>query len=357
MAPTRQAEPAFTICIPSNRPLAEARAAILSAVAVIEEADAEVVVSDNSGDEAKARWLARLATQTGERLRVLPSPGVDATENWNRCVQAARGGFAGFLSDDDRLQCLAPPALDQPHEVVGLRPNIVIWTPGAGALHVSRFALDEGVAQDRITAYMARNGGNNTTYYSLVRREVLQPLFALLAAESPSRAGFTDWAIVIALVSSGRFLAEPGLVLTYCNQNWSGDGADISKRVRMLYTDAGLPARAAEFGAAFQALDAYILIARQCSPVAAEERFAAATWALTSLIKPLIVDVNRNPQAFDEAEIRLAERLALASSPEALLGALLRVVAHFEPGLMARYLRFHEAAIGAPWGELPGRGW
>jgi hypothetical protein len=142
------------------------------------------------------------------------------------------------------------------------------------------------------------------------------------------------------------------MLFVYCNSNWSGTRESLSDRVTKQYTSAGLPERVAQFSALLLALDCFILIARQDSPVPHQERLEAALWALTNMLGPLLAQLAHNPACFTPEEQRLLQRLTLASDGEMLLAGILRFLSHFDPGLAQGYIDFYESAIGAPWGEF-----
>jgi hypothetical protein len=348
-------QPDFSICLPSNRPLSEARASLTSAITATAWANGEVIISDNSGDPAKAAWLREAAEQMPGRCLVLDSPGVSAEANWSACIERARGRFIGILSDDDVLQFMGPPCFDHPPDVAAVKPHIAIWEPRRGITRVNAFPLPGATALERVQAYAQQAAGSNTTFYSFIRADVFRSVWELCVRSHPTQGSYIDWAQVFGWVSSGRYVVDPGIVLVYCNSNWSGEVGTVRDRIIRQYTSVGLPERIVLFATALQALDVFILVARENSPIGGEERLAAATWALMALTQGLTAQVRERPEAFTPDERRILERMLVAPDPEALLGALLRLLDHFDAELARRYMAFYEAAIGAPWGEFPER--
>jgi hypothetical protein len=346
-------QPDYSICIPSNRPLDEARASLMSAITATACGNGEVIVSDNSGDPAKAAWLREAAAQLPGRCLVVDSPGASAEANWSACIDRARGRFIGILSDDDVLQFMGPPCFDHPPDVAAVKPHIAVWEPTKGITRVNAFPLDGATAQERVQAYAQQAAGSNTTFYSFIRADVFRSVWELCVRAHPTQGSYIDWAQVFGWVSSGRYVVDPGIVLVYCNRNWSGEVDALRKRIIRQYTSVGLPERIVPFASALQALDVFILVARRDSPVGGQERLDAAVWALAALSQPLTALATQHPGALSPEERRILQRLAIAADPEALLGGLLRLLDHFDPTLAQRYVAFYEAAIGAPWGEFP----
>jgi hypothetical protein len=345
--------PAFTLCLPTNRPLEEARPSILSAIAAAELAGGEVIISDNSNDTRKASWLKTVVKRLDGLVQLIFDPGASAEANWLNCLNRAQGKFLGVLSDDDILNFIGLPSFDHPDDVAAVKPNIVVWQPNTGVTRVNNFAIDSPSALERVHTYFRLAAGNNSTYYSFLRTDLFRTVYHLCQVSHPTRGSYIDWAQVLAWVSSGRYVVEPNIVLIYNNRNWSGDAASLANRVAQQYNAAGLPRGTERFASALQALDSFILIARRSSPVEDQERLDAAVWALVNLTKPLLAQATANSRAFSPDEHRILERLHLASDPEAVLGALLRLLDHLDADLARRYLLFYEEAIGAPWGEFP----
>lgn len=88
--------PKYSICICTNRRLAELKRSVASALAS-ECTDWELIISDDGRDDDIARYIRRLK-DTRVRYHRGPARGVAA--NRNNCVRHARGDYITFLDDD-----------------------------------------------------------------------------------------------------------------------------------------------------------------------------------------------------------------------------------------------------------------
>jgi glycosyltransferase involved in cell wall biosynthesis len=100
------AAPVVSVCIPAFRGAPHIAAAIES---VLKQSHADfelVIIDDNSSDQT----VAIAQRYRDPRIRVLRNPGnLGPQENWNRCLDEARGTYVKLLPQDDLLasDCLA----------------------------------------------------------------------------------------------------------------------------------------------------------------------------------------------------------------------------------------------------------
>jgi glycosyltransferase involved in cell wall biosynthesis len=88
--------PKYSICICTNRRLAELKRAVASALAV-EYTDWELVVSDDGHDAEVARYVRGFRDK---KIRYCRGPARGVAANRNNCVRHARGDYVTFLDDD-----------------------------------------------------------------------------------------------------------------------------------------------------------------------------------------------------------------------------------------------------------------
>lgn len=102
----------LSVCIPTyNRPalLQRALRSVVGDASTDIAERVEVVISDNSSDDASGRVAhAALEGWSGQSRYVRHDPGVGMIGNFNQCVKLARGRWVLILHDDD---CLLPGAL------------------------------------------------------------------------------------------------------------------------------------------------------------------------------------------------------------------------------------------------------
>lgn len=96
------AGPLVSVCIPAFRGAAHIGAAIES---VLEQSHTDfelVIIDDNSSDAT----VAIAQSYQDPRIRILHNPGnLGPQENWNRCLDEARGKYIKLLPQDDLLAC------------------------------------------------------------------------------------------------------------------------------------------------------------------------------------------------------------------------------------------------------------
>ncbi len=91
--------PLVSVLIPTHNRPDYCELAVRSVVAQT-YANLEIVISDNSDDDATAQRLAPLIAND-PRIRYLRAPGCSALENFMNCYDSSHGEFVNYLMDDD----------------------------------------------------------------------------------------------------------------------------------------------------------------------------------------------------------------------------------------------------------------
>jgi len=277
----------LSICIPSHLPLEGSRHTIESALHLNRFHSFEVIVRANSKDPEKKR---NYEPQSSANFRFIDSRFDDSTENWNEALRNASGDYICFLSDDDQLVAL--PGFDESKcEVsagaIGFRPTMVCYTERDGVHRLTNFGIQESKAIDRVKSYFNQNGGANTTLFSFFERRLLKTYCEELRSLHPYNGGYSDWAFVLGLISTGPLISNPSLLYVYNNRNWSTN-EDIERNVTRTFTDAGLPKEAAFVLPLLLALDSFGVICRASSPVDIDEKRDAGLFAVEAYFQNFV---------------------------------------------------------------------
>jgi len=339
----------LSICIPSNRPLAESRQTMESALALTQFEGIEVAVSDNSGDEQKETYFKERASPA---VRYMRSDGADARRNWQYVRNLSTGKYVSIVSDDDLVLALPGANLAELHippGAIGVRPQMLMYTKGQGLYSLTNFAVTGPRAIDRIKDYFAKNGGANTTIFSAFRRDLICDVMDLNANFHPiPGGGYQDWPMVLGLLSSGEVAAHEGLAYVYNNSNWLS-AAQIEDKIESQFVAIGLPGRTRILVLLLTGIDAFILIARESSNVASEEKLEAASYTLLQYLHAFARDlpsVMSAPETSDSQVAALNNMVASLSSPVDALVEGIRVIDQFLPGYGDKYHAYFRQAVG-----------
>ena len=125
--------------------------------------------------------------------------------------------------------------------LAGIKPIISLWNSQAGLYKQNNFNIDAETAIDRIRQYYSLANGNNTTYYSFYKNNILKDIYSLLQ-HHPTKGGYIDWSITLTCVTilTGKVLVDASKLLIYKNNNWFGSQEFINKQACKLYEDCGL---------------------------------------------------------------------------------------------------------------------
>jgi glycosyltransferase involved in cell wall biosynthesis len=230
----------ISLIIPTNRKSYSAIARVLEC-ASLDPNRFEVIVRDNSEDEAKRALLSSIDTPA-LRLAIVPNRG--AFENSIEALHLASGDFVFFMADDDWLSARG---IEQLHALAARESGdaTVVCITGTYLIQSStqsglfRYSdLHSDNPATRFTAYFAANGPN-VLYYSAVRRSLATFCFALLE-RLPYKFSYHDQLISMLYLALGRTLQIDQVVYFYDLGEWETSEKSLAKD-RSMYVDAGLP--------------------------------------------------------------------------------------------------------------------
>jgi glycosyltransferase involved in cell wall biosynthesis len=221
------AEPLVTIGIPTYNRSASLERAIGSALAQDHRA-LEVVVSDDASRDGTAATVRDLARHDA-RLRLIVQPvNLGHARNFQAVLEAARGEYFMWLSDDDRLdpgyvsRCLAT-----------LRAEGAVLVCGLARYHAAgRDPVDE-----RPTDLMSPRGGARVLAY-FARVNVNGALFGVVRRRDLFEVGFADsvggdWRLVSALAARGRIRTRRDVHIHRSLEGLSSDAQRLARSFGM----------------------------------------------------------------------------------------------------------------------------
>ena len=342
----------LTICMPSNRDLIDSRGSISSAINFCDLTNSELIVSDNSNDIKKSNYWSNLNLNFLKYDSEAPS---DSNNNWYNALSKSEGLYAGVLSDDDLILNIDHPVMEYNeiynNNILGIKPIIQLWNGSVGAYNINNFNISDDTAKLRLISYLNNANGNNTTLYSFYNKKVFLDLLKL-SLSHPTRGGYTDWAFVAGLVSSGKILVDSSKLLLYKNTNWFGTQEYINEQDRKLYEKAGLNERLYLFGKLLRALDSFIYVIRKNSPVTREEAIDAAFYIYEVNFKGFLNDIKINNINYNNFEKKISLKIDIASHIEEKLNLTLDVIESLDSELSKKYKIFYENALETEWGII-----
>lgn len=345
--------PKLSVFIPSHGSNEASSQTLLNAFGLSRHASIEVVISDNSSDRSKHSAWAPLCDDS---FQYLVSPYSGASENTTFAFKNTKGEWCCFLSDDDEL--LALPGFDAesmraPSTVIGFSPTMALYTEQVGIYRTSHMVLDQPRAIARIRHYLENHGGANTTLFSCFRRDIFAQILEAIDLH-PTRGGYFDWAIVLAMISSGQLLPQQKLLYVYNNRNWSTN-EDVSRNIRRTFADVGMAEDNDQILNAHLALDSLCLICRASSPIEMQERLEAGEFAFNSFFLSFcnLMLTEGSSSRFDPKRLSMCRTLAgwAQNTPERV-AALLVVIDTWNPGLAERYIKFINETVDPPIAEF-----
>ena len=327
----------LSICMPSNRTLNKSQDSLEDISQLSKIYNIETVVFDNSLDVGKSDYIEN-KTSISIYNKNAPLEGV---KNWSACMSMARRDFILMIGDDDRVNFLSAPEGfigDLPYSHIGIRPMFIPFTKKQGILSVESFSTDAETAKERIKQYFSMNNGRNLSFYSIYRRTIFLELMCEFYDLHPTKAGYTDWPLALALVSMGKIKLNTNVIFYYNMDNWTSKEV-IRASNEGIYRSAGLPLEAMCIQGALIALDAFALIARKKSPLSAVEKYEASMYAMNLYFDSVIVDLKNNKDMLIADKVKLSLQLLEADSCDDLqkLIRLLSVVETWIPGLAKKY--------------------
>ena len=230
----------ISIVLPTHRTGYNAIARVLEC-ASLDPDKFEVIVRDNSSDDAKRRLLEQVRAPV---LKVLHVPDLGAVENANSALALATGDFAFFLADDDWV---SSKALIQLHEAasanagdetITLLTGTYLVEVSAGSGFVRYQGIESTDAMERLQGYLGARGPN-VLYYSVIKRSLLT--FCLNYVSSlPYKFSFHDQLMVLLYVASGRALQVQRVFYHYDQTEWETKEGTLAKD-RAWYVKEALP--------------------------------------------------------------------------------------------------------------------
>ncbi len=333
----------LSLCMPSNRNLAGSRAAIEGAIAFAEARDAELVISDNSGDvDKEAYWRDR-----SPRIRYQTASGTTAFQNFLATIVAARTPFVLQLGDDDAIGLDASiPAYDLaqlPADYMGVRPKTELTVTGHGVVRLKQFGIEGETAVERMLEYSRKSEGDNCGFYSIYRREPYLNLIRLFSEKHPIRGDYIDWAMAFALFAYGRMAYDPGIIYRYNADQWSSRAKVIEKN-QQIFAAAGLPEYTEKYQPLLMTLDLFVFLMRPGTPLDRTQAVDAVSLVAGHFLNAFTNQVIRNPEQYSEKTRYLVE--LATKDPDAMnrLHIAMLMVDELKPGLKDAYVQYFHAA-------------
>lgn len=292
--------PLVTIGIPTYNRVASLERALRSALAQDQDG-LEVLVSDDGSDDGTADAVRAIAG-TDPRVRLIVQPvNLGHARNFQAVLDAARGEYFMWLSDDDRLdpayvsRCLA-----------ALRADGDVLVCGLARYHADgRHVIDERPTDLR----SARPGARVLAYFARVN--VNGALFGVARRADLRAIGFADavggdWRLVSALAARGRVRTIRDVHIHRSLDGLSSDPEALARSFGM----SGVRARRHHV----------VLAWRLAREIAAGPAFAPLSRAERAIVAPLsaLLIVVRFP-GIDLAR-RILERLGLDGVEPAVTG-------------------------------------
>lgn len=333
----------LSVCMPSNRGFQKSFRSIETALAFCEARDAVLVVSDNSRDAEKAAyWQGR-----SPNLVYLADAPLDPFANGRNSFLPVETPFVMPMGDDDELHVQeGHAALDLaglPPDVIGVKPAIELFLEGT-TLSVPRiYDLDAETPGKRLRQYIDRNEGDNSTYYSIFRTEPYLSLREFFIAAHPTRGGYADWQVVMALVVEGKLLLDRSILFRYNVAAWATPET-VEASAKTLYTNAGLPDNFRDYNSLLRWMDLFVFSCRKGVVPAREALAEVQSGELSDLMDlGLRIAIEKsgegNPVLAEQAGKALKER-----NPTLKFLHCASVLDCYQPGLKAKYIAFLKAA-------------
>ena len=342
----------LSICMPSNRGHQNSKSSISTAINFCDLSGSELVISDNSNDINKASFWESIKL---DFFNYHSNSPLDSNKNWYNAQKKSNGLYTCMLSDDDLILNIDNPQVDYRdlycNNVFGIKPITKLWNEKAGTYKTNNFSITDETAKQRIHTYYTKANGNNTTLFSFYKNNIHHDLMKL-SLDHPTRGGYTDWAFVTALVSSGKILLDTSKLLLYKNSNWFGTQEHINMQIQNLYKKSGLSKRGSLFEDLLSGIDSFIYVARTTSPVEREEIIDAAKAIFYNNIKSLCKKYNLDPSKFTAEEGKVIQELQKTEKFESCLDLSLKIIEILNNDLVPKYLNFYKKSLEKDWGSI-----
>ncbi|TWD57761.1 hypothetical protein FB480_101514 [Agrobacterium vitis] len=334
----------LTLCLPSNRPLTSAATSIDSAVQFCQQRNCYLVIADNSGDPAKRAYYEQIS----DRVIYIQSQEKTAIANLLVAVSAANTPFVMPIGDDDFISSsVGSMPIDLTglsNDFAGVVPLVELRGEDGRVLKTKGCGFESDDPAERLKLYLENAKGDNTGYYSLYRRQPFLQAISFIAAYHPTRGSYTDWAVALALLASGKMLHDPSILYSYTLGRWA-DPAAAQQALIDLYVGAGLPPSAARWDRLFVYLDLYVLVSSAVVDLPQDEKQALLARLSSGLLLDFISRVSAAPQGLDNECLYLCEMIAEESDSFMRFQMALLLIDRVQAGLKDRYITFFRQAI------------
>lgn len=344
-------KPWVTLCLPSHRSLAACRASIAAFIGFAETREYRIIISDNSGDVEKARAFAGCS----DTLVYLADGPQNGAANMLNALLHAETEFVLACGDDDQVHAVeGQDAFDfaaLPPDHIGVKPHIEIFSNANGPLRRNEFPILSDDPSLRMLEYANSVQGDNSSYYSCVRRREFTALCQLFVKNHPTKAANTDWPMMLSLAAAGKYAIDPATQYRYNIGKWEHE-AGIEAAVLAIMTEAGLPAQAVRYASLFHFLDAYVYVNRRHLPMTPAGQLMASQTAAIIYLRDLLRKAYRNPADYTLCRPFLAPLIAAMSTGQLdmprIFSMACDVADALKPGLKAGYEAFLDAALTWP---------
>lgn len=331
--------------MPSNRSLYKCKDSIEGISQLSKLYDIESIIFDNSLDVEKSKYIEN---KTLISIYNKNAP-IEVFKNWAACMSTASRDYILMTGDDDRVNFLSSPdgfLKELPDSHVGIRPMFIPFSTTQGILSVESFSTDAETAKERIEQYFSLNNGRNLSFYSIYRKNILNDLMHEFYDYHPTKAGYVDWPLVLALTSMGKIKLNTNVIFYYNMDNWTSSEV-IQSSNEDLFKKAGLPLDSMCIQSALIALDAFALIARKKSPLPTIEKYEASIYSMNMYFNGLIVALksNNNKNIADKVKLSLGLLEIDVQDDSQKLINLLTIVETWIPGLAVKYQDYFKQII------------
>ena len=347
----------LSICIPSNRNLEDSRGSISSAIGFCDNTGSELVISDSSDNLEKSEMWNKIPLAFMKYIENKDKENIKWSDNWLNGIKKCSGKFIGVVSDDDIIVNLDKSELNYNNlnsdSIIGIKPMISLWASKVGIYKLNKFKIDGNTAIERVNQYFDLAAGNNTSYYSFFKGDLLKNIYEILQFH-PTKGGYLDWAITLACIASGKILVDDTKLLVYKNNNWFGDQHFINKQACKLFKNCGLGEIGFHMSYLFRALDVFILVMRDKSNLAKNEKLEVAELLFNTNLQLFINNFYKYKKNIFSSDVaNEIIKLNKAKNLEHKLEISLNIIMiQFSQNLKAKYKLFYEKSIGNEWGHF-----
>lgn len=333
----------LSVCMPSNRGFEQSFRAIETALAFCEARDAVLIVSDNARDAEKAAyWQGRSA-----HLHYRPDAPIEPNANAMNALQPVETPFLMLMGDDDELHADAAHApvnlAGLGPDVIGVKPMTELFVPGADIKIRRAFGLDGETPGLRLRQYFDRNEGDNTSFYSLFRTAPYMSLRNFFIASHPTRGGYGDWSIAMALFMLGKLVFDPSVVFRYNAEAWATRAA-IDESERRLYVGVGLPENFRDFSLLLRAMDLFVFCHRKDSGLSRDALAEVQSGELADYLDFGLRALLQQEGGGSAPLLEAAQKGLQERNPTLKFLHCAAVLDCYQPGLKAKYIAFLRAA-------------